>query len=263
MTELRESRQLIQVLKRCLKMKGITYKDLSLALDLSESSIKRLFATSNLTMQRFEQICEVLGMSFFDIASMTREEVGDLDRNTLSNEQEKALADDLNLFIGFHLILNGWSFAKIKNAFTWTEPEIIKIFTGLDKLRLITLLPGNRVKLHTATSIRWRKDGAIRKKYEKHVFSDFLNDDFKEENKFLDFELLELSDASTKILIRKLENLLREVHELATMDHSVKQSEKKSTGIMLGLRPWFFSLAIDSMTESYKQNRVGFHEEHE
>ena len=263
MKGLRESRQLVVVLKKCLKMKGITYRDLSVALELSESSVKRLFASSSFSMHRFEQVCDVLGMSIFDVVSMAREEVEDLDRNVLSMEQEKALADDLNLFIGFHLILNGWSFKKVKNAFTWTEPEIIKIFTSLDKLGLITLLPENKVKLLTATTIRWRKDGAIRKKYQTQVFNDFLNDHFKEDNKFLDFELLELSEASTKILKRKLESLLKEVHELATIDHSVKQSEKASTGIMLGMRPWVFGLAVESMTDMYKLDRVSFHQEHE
>jgi hypothetical protein len=59
MAQARESKLLVSALKRCLKLKGLTYKDLSLSINLSESSVKRLFASNNLSLQRFEQVCAV------------------------------------------------------------------------------------------------------------------------------------------------------------------------------------------------------------
>ena len=159
MAQARESRLLITALKRCLKLRGVTYKDLALSINLSESSVKRLFASNNLSLQRFEQVCEVVGMSIFDVGKIAREEDEIQDPHTLSVEQEQALADDVKLLIGFHLILNGWDFERINGAFDWSEPEVIKIFTTLDKLSLISLLPNNKVKTLTAYNIRWRKDG--------------------------------------------------------------------------------------------------------
>ena len=52
-----------------------------------------------------------------------------------------------------------------------------------------------------------------------------------------------------------MEVLLREVNDLAAMDNSLKQGKKKSTGILLAMRPWVFSLAIDVMSENYKQSK--------
>jgi hypothetical protein len=186
-------------------------------------------------------------------SKLAREEDEVRDPHTLSTEQEQALADDVKLLIGSHLILNGWDFARIIDAFDWSEPEVIKIFTTLDKLKLISLLPNNKVKTLTAHNIRWRKDGAIRKRHEQLAFSEFLKDRFMKEDQLLDFEVLELSPASINILRRKMEILLREVNDLAAMDYSLKQGKKKNTGIMLAMRPWVYSLALDAMTENYKQ----------
>jgi len=71
-------------------------------------------------------------------------------------------------------------------------------------------------------------------------------------------EILELSPASSTILKRKLQLILKEINDLAAMDYllgSSEKSEKQSTGIMLAMRPWVFSLAIDTMTEYYKQGK--------
>jgi hypothetical protein len=255
MAQARESKLLVSALKRCLKIKGVTYNNLALSMNLSESSVKRLFASNNLSLQRFEQVCEVIEMSIFDVGKMAREEDEFEDPHTLSIEQEQALADDVKLLIGFHLILNGWEFDRINDAFGWSEPEVIKIFTTLDKLNLISLLPNNKVKTLTAHNIRWRKDGAVRKCHEQLAFSEILNDRFGKEDQLLDFEVLELSPASINILKRKMEMLLREVNDLAMMDHSLKQGMKESTGILLAMRPWVFSLAIDAMSENYRKSK--------
>jgi len=255
MAQARESKLLVAALKRCLKMRGFTYKDLALSINLSESSVKRLFASNSLSLQRFEQVCEVVGMSIFDVGKIAREGDEIREPHILSIEQEQALADDVKLLTGFHLILNGWSFERINDAFDWSEPEIIKIFTTLDKLSLISLLPNNKFKTLTAHNIRWRKDGAIRKCHQQSAFNEFLKDRFIKEDQLLDFEVLELSPASINILRRKMEILLKEVNDLAAMDYSLKQGKKKNIGIMLAMRPWVFSLALDAMSENYKRGK--------
>jgi len=50
--------------------------------------------------------------------------------------------------------------------------------------------------------------------------------------------------------------LLKEVNELATMDYSLKQGSKKSTGILLAMRPWIYSLTLEAMTETHKRERT-------
>jgi predicted nucleotidyltransferase len=46
-----EVTQLITTLKRQLKQQGKTYRDVALALDLSEASVKRLFASESFALE--------------------------------------------------------------------------------------------------------------------------------------------------------------------------------------------------------------------
>lgn len=255
MSNAQETRLMLAALKRCLKMKGITYRDLAPRMNLSESSVKRLFAGGNFSMRRFEQVCRLLGMSMFDVSKMAMEKSGAPDPRTLSDEQERELARSPELLIGFHLVQNGWEFGQIVDAFSWSESELIRICARLDRLGLIELLPGNRFKSLIAGGIRWRKDGAVRARYQKQVFAEFLDDGFDADGQFLEFEILELSPASVTLLTRKLELLLREVGELAAVDNSLHPRDKLSTGLLLALRPWVYSRAIDAMSEAYKKTR--------
>ena len=59
-------------------------------------------------------------------------------------------------------------------------------------------------------------------------------------------------------LKRKLQLVLREINDLAAMDYlltSREKSKKKNTGIVLAMRPWVFSLALDAMTEDHKKGK--------
>jgi len=254
MIETPEANRLVSTLKRCLKIKGLTYSDLALEMNLSESTVKRLFSSNKLSMQRFERICQVLELSIYDISKMARSEIDGEVSNLLTNEQEQVLADNLDLLIGFHLLLNGWGFDEILEAFKWTKPELIKIFATLDKLKLVSLLPDNRVKVLTASHIRWRKDGAVKKRYLNMVLTEFVADEFVDPGHFLSFDLLELSPASVAILRRKLDLFMKDVNELAELDHSLAQSKKENTGVLIATRPWVFSKALETMSDNYKKD---------
>ena len=56
-----ETAQLIDMLKRQLKAQGMTYRDVARALDVSETSVKRLFASGRFTLERVVEIAQLLG----------------------------------------------------------------------------------------------------------------------------------------------------------------------------------------------------------
>ena len=112
----------------------------------------------------------------------------------------------------------------------------------LDTAKLIELQPKMKVRLRTANVISWRGDGPVRRLYEQQVKTEFLRAAFTGRNELLNFASAELSDASTKVLGRKLEALARDFAELAALDAGLPDSEKRSTGLLLGLRPWVFSM---------------------
>src|SRR5215216_7776353 len=91
-----ETAQIIDVLKRTLKTRGLTYRDLAKRVGLSEGSIKRVFAAETFTLQRLEQICTAIGISMGELmrAAANSHEAGS---QYLTLEQEQLLANDSRL----------------------------------------------------------------------------------------------------------------------------------------------------------------------
>ena len=75
---------LVSELKRYLKAHGLTYAEVAKRLDLSESSVKRLFARETFTLKRFEQVCNALGLEITDLFDV---DVGAVAERDIAREQ--------------------------------------------------------------------------------------------------------------------------------------------------------------------------------
>jgi DNA-binding Xre family transcriptional regulator len=234
-----QTKQWIDTLKKSLKARGLTYRDVASALDLSEPSIKRLFSERSFSLQRLEQICRMMDMNFSDLARLSDLKYQER-QTTLSPGQEAALADDAILLSYFYLLLNGWKTKRIARRFALDEPRQIRLLARLDKLGLIELQPGNRVRLLTARRIQWRRDGAVSRLYEREVKQAFLQDRFAEGVAHYGFESAELAPESARLIQRRLMRLTREFDELAELDVNLAPTEKRGFGLMVALRPWAY-----------------------
>ncbi|MBM0108329.1 helix-turn-helix transcriptional regulator [Steroidobacter sp. S1-65] len=236
-----ECAQIIAVLKRSLKARGTTYRDLAKAVGLSEASVKRIFAEETFSLTRLEQICTALGLSIVEVAKMAAQQTTPGGQE-LSVEQEQVLAEDSRLLACFHLLINGHKPAAIAEELDLSERDLRRLLVKLDAARLIELQPKMKVRLRTSNVIVWRSDGPVRRLYEQRVKREFLQSDFAGRNEFIGFSSAELSEASAKILTRKLEGLARDFAELAALDAGVRDKGKRSIGLLLALRPWVFSM---------------------
>jgi hypothetical protein len=78
--------------------------------------------------------------------------------------------------------------------------------------------------------------------YEKQVREEFLQSTFLRSGEALYFLSAELSDASCKVLLRKMERMAGEFRDLADLDRTVPARDKHSVATLLGVRPWVFSM---------------------
>jgi DNA-binding Xre family transcriptional regulator len=236
-----ESTAIIEVLKRSLKTRGLTYRDLAKRVGLSEASIKRVFSEETFTLQRLETICAAIGMSVSElvrIAADTRESRSQY----LTLEQEQSLAGDLSLLACFYLLLNGRTSAEIQQRLALSERELRVLYVKLDTARLIELQPRLKARLRVGPVITWRADGPMRRVYEQRVKTEFLQSQFRGPDEALHFRTAEISEASARILARKLEQLARDFAELATLDIGLPMQEKQGVGLLMAFRPWIFSM---------------------
>ena len=236
-----EQRALIEALKRRLRQEGVTYAQLGERIGLSEPSIKRLFSQGRFSLQQLLTCCAALDI---DLATLCQSrQARAAESRELSVAQEKALADDPRLLLLFHLLVQGWKLPDIARDYGFRGTDRTLLLAQLDRLALIELLPGDRIRLRVPRDFRWRGRGPVRRRYGLAVLQEFLLDRFHGERALLRFEVRELSEASLQVLRRKMEKLAQEVSELAELDALLPVERKHSVGAAMALRPWVFSVA--------------------
>jgi hypothetical protein len=234
--------QVVDALKKCLRARGMTYAALARELRLSEASVKRLFSRRTFTLARMEDVLRVLEIDLVELARMTRA-TPDQDAE-LSLEQETLLASDERLLSVFWLLLNGWRFADIVEAFIITRTELTLALAKFERVHLIDWDAGERVRLRVARDFVWRPRGPVKKAYGLRVTAEFLRSQFSGPLELLRFEARDLSSASAAMLRRRLERLAAEFNELAVVDSALPARRREGVGLLLACRPWAFSAMI-------------------
>ena len=234
-----QTQQWIDALKRCLKARGMTYRQLGEKLDLSEATVKRMFSKQTVSLERLEDICRLLDMKLADLARMS-EAASEQRQTSLSMKQEKALAADPVLLSYFYLLLNGWKNQRIAAKFGLTPHRQTRLLSALDRLGLIELGVKNHVRLLTARRIQWRPNGPVRKLYEGEVKQAFLRDEFEGNIAQFSFETAELAPESARLIIRRMGRLGEEFDELTELDRNLGPTQKQGFGLMVAMRPWAY-----------------------
>ena len=236
-----QTAQLIQVLKKTLKAHGKTYADTARHLGLSEASIKRMFSEKNFSLERLDQVCELIDMEISDLVQLLNEQSNE-QLSQLTLEQEKEITADVELLLIAVCVLNRWTLEDIVDFFAFDELAGIRYLAKLDRLKMIDLLPKNRIKLKVAPNFKWREDGPIQRFFMAKLQSDFFSSRFARDNESLLVLNGMLSESSNAVFQRKLIALAREFDELTNADAGLPFSERHGCSAVLALRPWNYGL---------------------
>lgn len=231
-----QSQALIQTLKKALKAQGLTYAQVAAGLDLSEASVKRLFAQGNFSLERLDQICRLAGMEITDLVRLMESERNHL--SELSPAQEQELVSDIKLLLVAFLVVNGWRYEDILSEYSLQETEVIRYLARLDRLKIIDLLPGNRIKLRISPQFTWRKNGPIQQFFTAHLQEDFLKSRFDEQGECFMFVAGMLAQISADTLIKRLQQLAGEFNNLKQQDSTLPTGQRKGYSLFLAIRPW-------------------------
>lgn len=231
---------LVDTLKQQLKASGKTYADIATDLDLSEASVKRLFSERNFTLQRLEIICDAIGISFFQLVEKMSHQQQRLTQLTL--DQEREVANDVVLLLIAVSVINGFSFEDLVSQYKITETECIQRLAQLDRLKLIELLPGNRIRLLVSPNFNWLPNGPIQKFFQDKVEQDFFSSRFDKQNEKLLVLNAVLSPAANAELQRKMQTLAHDFNSIMKRDAQLPLHERKGTTMVLALRQWQYSL---------------------
>ena len=228
--------QLVTTLKRRLKIQGMTYRDLADALGVSEPSVKRMLGTQRFTLDRMIEISHLLGFTLAELAHEAA--VSESLLHTLTEAQESQLVSDEKLLLVAVCVLNQWEIKDIVGTYRLTEAECIQSLVKLDRLRLIHLLPGNRIRLNVARDFDWRAKGPIRQYFLGQGLGEFLKSDFTQGDEVMAFShamLTEPAVAKLQAEIRKLRQKLAELHEESL---AAPLAKRRGVGMLLAMREW-------------------------
>ncbi len=231
-----QTEALIDILKKTLRGRRLTYADIAQGLSMSEANVKRMFASKRLTLDRLEAICRLMQMELSDLFQLYQEARQHITR--LTAEQEKELVGDTKLLLVAVSVRNRLSYEDIVSHYHISETECIRYLTKLDKLKIIDLLPQNRIKLRIDEGFRWLPDGPIERFFEKQIQNQFLHSGFGGEFEKRLFLSGLFSDFSIQVLMRKMQMLAQEFTELHRQDTCLPLNKRRNIGFMLAIRPW-------------------------
>ena len=227
---------LIEVLKRELKSRDITYADVARHLDLSEASIKRMFSAKDFMLSRLDDICEFAGVEFADLARAV--EARDTLLLQLSPEQEKELAGDIKLMLVAVASIHHLTFEQIIQSYQLTETELIGLLTRLDRLKIVELQPNNRIKPLVAKAFTWLPQGPIQMFFYAQAQADFFRSRFDGEGEALVFASGRLSKAASTQLADRLRRTVQEFRDAHHEDLKLPLDRRPVMSILLAMRQW-------------------------
>lgn len=233
-----QSNGLIEVLKRELKARDITYADLAKRLGLSEASVKRMFSTRDFMLSRLDEICEFAGIDFGDLAR------GVAARDTLllklSEAQEKELVSDIRLLAVAVACIHHLDYPQILESYELTEAELTGLLARLDRLKLIELKPNNLIRPLVARAFTWLPQGPIQRYFYEQAQSDFFRSRFDAPGEALVFASGRLSKASAARLAERLKRVVQEFRETHLEDLRLPLESRPAMSVLVALREWEF-----------------------
>lgn len=241
---------LLQTLKHCLKAQGKTYADVAQALGLSEASVKRMFSEQHFSLERLDQVCDMLGMEISDLVKQMDASQARIEQ--LSHRQESEIVQDVSLILVTVCVFNHWTMKHITQYFTLSEEECVLKLLKLDKIGIIELLPQNRIKLLISPNFSWIENGPFERFFREHVGQEYFNSNFHGEHRCLRVLNGALSNASAAEFQRKLLRLAHEFGEIAREESTLPIESRNGVTLVMAMRNWDYGFFDHLVRPEYR-----------
>lgn len=231
---------LVTLLKTELKTCGVTYAALATRLGMAESSVKRMFSKSgDMPLSRIDEICRVLNLDFAELARRVADTQPLLMELTLA--QEKAVVADRKLLIVAICVISQLPAEEILATYRFSEAELVKALTQLDRLGIIDLRPGNRYRLKVAKGFRWRPHGPVMEFFRKEVLDDYFAGGFDGESEMLMVVHGEIGRGLANSFRERLARIGQDFSNQHLADQKLPPDQRRPYTIVIGMRSWLMA----------------------
>lgn len=252
-----ECTQVIQTLKKQLKSQGFNYQDVAKTLQLSEGSVKRLFSNGgSISLERLSAVCNLIGLEMTTLFKLAEEESQTL--SSLTWEQEKQLVADKALLLVAVCITNGYRFEQILAQYNLSEPQLMQKLVHLDRINVIELMPGNRIKLKVSSSFSWIAGGPIQQFFQQQVIKTFFHTHFSKNDEKLVMSTGLMSLPTNYKFQQRIQRLVKEFYDSCNSDSELSLEERHGTSMVIAMRRWSFPLFDEfEIEDSVVKSRAG------
>lgn len=226
----------VDVLKRELRARGITYARVARELRISEASVKRMFSRKHMTLTRLDDLCRVAQTDFSDLARMLLRDETEVSQ--LTYEQEKEIVSNPKLFLVAVCVLNHVTLDQIIATYNVSKAEAIRLLARLDRLKFLSLQPNNRIRLLVSRNFSWLPDGPIQRFFNQQAHNEYFRHRFDRPEEFMVVVNGMLSRRSAAAIVTRLRRIAREFSELHSDDVKLPLEERSAISMLVAIRQW-------------------------
>jgi DNA-binding Xre family transcriptional regulator len=230
---------LIDVIKQELRAQDKTYADLAAALEMSESSVKRMFSRKEMPLTRVDDICRLLNTDFAELSRKVAQATPLM--SELTYEQELAVSRDAKLLLVAICVLSYWTFEQMVQTYRISEAECTACLLQLDRLGVIELRPLSRYRLKVAKTFKWRSDGPVRQFFLSHIVGEYFGGRFDREGETLMMVHGNINEAVASTFVERLARIGQDFAAQHLADRKIDPRHRDGFTMIVGFRRWEFS----------------------
>ncbi|MBX2870243.1 MAG: helix-turn-helix transcriptional regulator [Acidiferrobacterales bacterium] len=229
---------IVETVKKELKKSGVTYRALAQRLQISESAVKQMFASGNFSLRRLDEICEVLGLDLAELMDLVTSSEAKME--LLDIDQERELVGDIKLLLVAYCLVNYWKVEDITQRYALEQKELIRILAKLDRMKLIELLPENRVRLLISNNFKWHANGPIERYFQSQVQEKFFKGSFNLDGALRLIKNGDITSQGQKQLMERMEAIGNLFDDISKEERKEPVTKRKGTTMILAIRNWRF-----------------------
>ena len=156
-----EYRQIAAALYRVMKGRKITFGELGKRLGVSSRTAKRIIHGDDYSISKVAEVCEAIGIRFFDLMQLAHEEEESSFEMTM--EQEEFFAASVKHYRFLQLIKRGKTLVEIRSEQQLTKKDTDRYLRDLEKLGLVDRCPDEKFKIKVRGGHNFIRKGPLEK----------------------------------------------------------------------------------------------------
>jgi hypothetical protein len=199
-------------------------------------TVKRRMAGRGLTVRMLQELCAVANLTLTELVALAEVE-GPADQEMATPEQADQVAEDVLSGTIFFLLESGWRPERIARELHLDEATMTGRLARLDRIGVIALFPGNRVRLRRRMGKDIRRYAGVMALVARRVHQFFDRPDLDDPAMAWTSGISRLSPASFAQLRQKLEELRDAAFALGEHDLALPSEAVSWYWLFAGARP--------------------------